>query len=58
MQGKSEVDFPKRMFQYFYYIYNRQEEKMSQLRCAHILRKMKQSEYDYLGTSCEERPCL
>lgn len=53
VQGKSDKAFSKRMFQYFYRIYDRYEEKIIAVAVHTSLdqiNEMRQFEYDYFGT--------
>lgn len=53
VQSSREVEFPKRMFQYFYRIYDRHKEKIVALAVhtsSDNIERMKKFEYDYFGT--------
>lgn len=53
VQGKNETEFPERMFQYFYRIYDRHQEKIVAMAVHTSPNKsemLEQFKYDYFGT--------
>lgn len=53
VQGSKEDDFSKRMFQYFYRIYDRYEEEIAAIAVHTFprnIKKMKKFQYDFVGT--------
>ena len=54
VQGSKENEFPERMFQYFYRIYDRHQEKIIAVAVHTFVESaenMKRFEYDYFGTA-------